>query len=205
MAAASLAMSEIAGALNKSSDQAFYQALSNNITSQLSNLFWNEARGFYVDVVNDEPLDHVGFPGMLPLCLNLEKNISRLSSILEKMFSAEELLDAFGLLSLSKKDPEFRTTGNYWRGNIWLNVQYLCLRGIKNLEDKGLLPQSTLKQKRKALQYSVLSNMLENYRLNSTKGGVYETYHPFTGLGYNNLPFTGWSSLALLMMSEDYL
>lgn len=36
----------------------------------------------------------------------------------------------FGLRSLSKSDPYFGKGEDYWRGHIWVNLNYLVLRAL---------------------------------------------------------------------------
>jgi mannosyl-oligosaccharide glucosidase len=39
----------------------------------------------------------------------------------------EELWSEFGLRSLSKKDEFYGTAENYWRGPVWMNMNYLAV------------------------------------------------------------------------------
>jgi mannosyl-oligosaccharide glucosidase len=46
------------------------------------------------------------------------------------------MLSKAGIRSLSKKDQFYLYRSNYWRGAVWINVNYLVLRGIfKNYID----------------------------------------------------------------------
>lgn len=68
---------------------------------------------------------------------------------------------------------------------------------------------------REKLQTAFVKNVYRNY-VKKKDGGIYETFHPYTGkgnevknsrlmnLGGNHVPFTGWTSLVLLIMSEFY-
>ena len=67
---------------------------------------------------------------MLPL------GSTRLDSILDVMESEEHLWTDFGLRSISKNDT-FYHVGNapgdepYWRGPIWVNINYLALKALQ--------------------------------------------------------------------------
>ena len=37
----------------------------------------------------------------------------------------------FGLRSLARNDAYFGTGENYWRGKVWINVNFLVLRALK--------------------------------------------------------------------------
>lgn len=51
--------------------------------------------------------------------------------MLDVLRDPEELWSKYGIRSLSKKDKFFGVGDNYWRGNIWLPINYLILRGLK--------------------------------------------------------------------------
>jgi mannosyl-oligosaccharide glucosidase len=199
MIASAKALSEIASAIGHPS--AHILKIDYDIfLERLQALFWSDSLQFYTDIKNSSGIHtgHIGFPGMLPVCLGFETNATRIQYLIQKM-SSDALLDKHGLLSLSRYDPKFRITGNYWRGNIWVNQQFLCCQGLKLYEKQ--FPEA--KQLRESIEQGIISTMYRNY-VSRTNGGIYETYHPFTGKGYNNVPFTGWSSLALLIMTQDY-
>jgi mannosyl-oligosaccharide glucosidase len=40
------------------------------------------------------------------------------------------MLSASGLRSLSKEDQFYLYRSNYWRGAVWVNVNFLLLRGL---------------------------------------------------------------------------
>ncbi|KAL9647109.1 hypothetical protein ABK040_004827 [Willaertia magna] len=205
MGKAALVMTNLAVELKKPVDRInYYRDLSYKIVSNLRNLYWNENIQFYVDKSTKFGLNsHIGVPGMLPICLNLEINETRIEKTIEKMSSTEFLFsEGHGLLSLSFKDPKFRRTGNYWRGNIWSPVQYICARGLYKYEKQGIRSAGVLRQK---IQNGFAQTVFNNYRLEDPSiGAIYETYHPYDGRGYNNYPFTGWTSLVVLLMAEDY-
>jgi mannosyl-oligosaccharide glucosidase len=54
----------------------------------------------------------------------------RLGAILDTIGDPEELWTDFGLRSLSKSDEFYGTAENYWRGPIWMNMNYLAVREL---------------------------------------------------------------------------
>ena len=56
----------------------------------------------------------------------------------------------------------------------------------------------------KALYRSLRSNLIKNiYNVYASQGYVYEQYDDETGKGLGSHPFTGWSSLVVLLMSFE--
>jgi len=47
------------------------------------------------------------------------------------MRDPELLFSEDGIRSLSKDDPSYGTLDNYWRGPVWMPINYLILRACK--------------------------------------------------------------------------
>ena len=47
------------------------------------------------------------------------------------MMDPELLMSEDGLRSLSISDPSYGTLDNYWRGPVWMPINYLVLRACK--------------------------------------------------------------------------
>lgn len=47
------------------------------------------------------------------------------------MMNPDLLLSEDGIRSLSISDPEYGTLDNYWRGAVWMPINYLILRACK--------------------------------------------------------------------------
>ena len=53
------------------------------------------------------------------------------SKIIEVLGDPEKLLSEDGVRSLSLSDPEYGTLDNYWRGAVWMPINYMVLRACK--------------------------------------------------------------------------
>lgn len=81
----------------------------------------------------------------------------------------KHLWTEFGLRSLSLSDPYFGTGENYWKGPIWLNINYLVLASLhNNYINEG--PHSAFaKEVYTKLRSNLISNMVKvakNFLLN---------------------------------------
>jgi mannosyl-oligosaccharide glucosidase len=51
---------------------------------------------------------------------------------LKTLADPTQMLSNAGLRSLGKKDQFYLYRSNYWRGAVWINVNFLVLRGLYN-------------------------------------------------------------------------
>ena len=117
----------------------------------------------------------------------------------------------------------------YWRGPIWININYLALSALYSYSSKSSvsagLSSEQIKLRAENIQlakniYSRLrSNVIRNiYDQFLETGYIWEQYNDGenqekfsedgmskkAGKGQGTFPFTGWSALVVLIMSEKY-
>ena len=74
---------------------------------------------------------HKGYISIFPLLLGLVPADSpHLGALLDMMSSPSHLWSDYGLRSLSKSDEFYSQGENYWRGPIWINMNYLALSSL---------------------------------------------------------------------------
>lgn len=57
-------------------------------------------------------------------------DLEEVKSSLKVLGDPEFMLGRSGVRSLSKTDQFYLHSSNYWRGAIWINVNFLVLRGL---------------------------------------------------------------------------
>lgn len=98
----------------------------------LDDLHWSEKDGCYCDATIDEFEEHMlvchkGYISLFPFLTGLIKADSpKLGKILA-LLGDDELFSPHGLRSLSKKDEHYGTDENYWRGPVWINMNYMAI------------------------------------------------------------------------------
>jgi mannosyl-oligosaccharide glucosidase len=102
-------------------------------------LHWSEKDKAFCDVTVDESDEsvhvcHKGYISLFPMLLGIvEPSSDHLGHILDLMHDPEEMWTPYGLRSLSAKDEFFGTGENYWKGPIWININYLAVHSLKTV------------------------------------------------------------------------
>lgn len=160
---------------------------------------WNAQLGFFNDLGDAGFAQHVGYVGLMPFCLGLVKagkEFDRIVSHIEHSL----LADGLGLRSLAKFDKLFGMGENYWRGSVWINVNYLCVEALRGYAERD--GSARLAELANTVARAVIGNVVKQY----WEGGfLYESYDANTGKGRGTRPFTGWTALVVLLMNSTQL
>jgi len=74
---------------------------------------------------------HKGYLSIFPLMLSLLSPTSpHVGAILDIICDPEHLWSPYGIRSLSASHPEFGQGENYWKGPIWIQMNYLVLSAL---------------------------------------------------------------------------
>ncbi|KAL2547190.1 Mannosyl-oligosaccharide glucosidase GCS1 [Forsythia ovata] len=150
---------------------------------------------------------HVGYVSLFPFMGRL---IPPDSWILEKQLdlisNRSALWTDFGLRSLAKTSTLYmkRNTEHdppYWRGPIWMNMNYLILSSLNHYSKV----EGPYRDRAKIIYTDLRDNLIRNVVRNYNQTGyLWEQYDQKKGKGKGARLFTGWTSLVLLIMAEAY-
>ncbi|KAF8370653.1 mogs-1 [Pristionchus pacificus] len=138
--------------------------------------------------------DAMGYVGLFPLIAHIvpATEHAKLRAILGHLNDPEELWTPFGIRSLSTLSPYYQARNTehdppYWRGSIWMPINYLLLRSLgEYAAEPGL--DAALREEfvgtHRRLKKALVGNLAK---------------------GKGTHPMTGWTSLVLMVMSEDDL
>jgi len=141
---------------------------------------------------------HLGYVNIFPLFFGLIPAASReFNATIELIGSRKHLWSDFGVRSLSTEDDEFQRRECYWTEPIWIPMNYLLLRGLRysyyyNQDARDLY---------QALRNNIMENMSATWKKTHN---FWENYDSFDGRGKGFPYFTGWTSLVILIYSEQY-
>ncbi|VDP79487.1 unnamed protein product [Echinostoma caproni] len=149
-----------------------------------------------------------GYLTLFPLLLRIiPPNSPRLGRLLDDLAS-EDIWTEHGLRSLSRSSPFYRKSNTkedlpYWRGAIWINMNYLAVKSLRYYATHSRTPTDVASR---ANQLAVrLSQNLVRTVLGELErtGYMWEQYDDNTGRGQRGHPFAGWTALVALIISPD--
>ena len=186
-------------------DIATFITMELHINKNLDALHWSPEENLYCDVTIDadyeEPVHacHPGYISLFPLLVGgiIPPDSPRLPHLLRLITSPDHLASPYGIRSLSPQSPAFATGENYWRGPIWININYLVL--VRLLE-YAKVPGPNQKAAREAyldLRGKVVRNVYKEWK---RTGFAWEQYDEGTGEGRRTKHFLGWTSLVVKIM-----
>ncbi|THH08538.1 hypothetical protein EW145_g2643 [Phellinidium pouzarii] len=201
-------MSNIAEYIGESDDEKSFIAIEKAILDNLEDLHWSEEDQMYCDVgINDDDdsykVCHKGYLSLFPFLLGLlEPSSPHLGPILDILRSPDHLWSPYGIRSLSASHPEFGQGENYWKGPIWMQMNYMALSSLYKKYAKEPGPnQSRAREIYAELRKNIIDNVFKEYE---RTGYVWEQYDALTGEGRRSHPFTGWTSLVAMILAEKY-
>ncbi|KAG8961017.1 Processing alpha glucosidase I [Tulasnella sp. 419] len=204
----SRSMRQIAEFLGNQEDEEEFRTIEENVLMNIDDLHWNEEQQLYCDAsVDDEDESyhecHRGYVSLFPFLLELLPSSSpHLKPILDLVRDPKHLWSAYGIRSLSASHPLFGKGENYWRGPIWIQMNYLALRALHNTYAAEPGPYyEQAKEIYTELRKNIIDNVFKEYE---RTGYVWEQYDAVSGEGKRSHPFTGWTSLVTLILSEKY-
>jgi mannosyl-oligosaccharide glucosidase len=161
----------------------------------------------YIDAQGNKQFDgHTGYLNFWPLFLYaVDPSDERFEITMRKLIDKDfGLWTPFGISSMSKYDPYYKLGDNYWTSPIWMNINFLIVKSLKDYSiDQRVNPslRADIYQAYKELRQNVIDMIVNDYE--STQF-IWEVYNDETGEGMDNHPFTGWSGLVANLMAEIY-
>lgn len=208
MAVMSRSMSQISKLLGKNEDNERYTKNYYGIVANINRQMWSDDEKSYCDLTIDDDDDedvfvcHVGYVSLMPFIHQLipSKATIPLMSSLGQIYNPKKLWTNYGIRSLSKDDAFFHKGEDYWRGNIWINMNYMILKSLLHYgenEEVDYDVRQLANEIYTKLRKNVVNNVFEEWQ---KTGQYWEQYNEMDGHGQRTKNFTGWTSLVILIM-----
>lgn len=148
-----------------------------------------------------------GYVSLFPFILQIvDPDSPQLEDILQDLRDPSLLWTKYGLRSLAKTSPLYMKYNTeydapYWRGPIWINLNYLTVRAAHHYSNVKGPYQESARRVYEELRKNLIQNIIKQYKIS---GYLWEHYDDSDGEGRGSHPFTGWTSLVVLLMAEIY-
>jgi mannosyl-oligosaccharide glucosidase len=186
------------GGVDAARDVITFATNFNYIRGALESIHWSDEAQAYCDITVSSGVRqfvcHKGYVSLMPFLAGTEHPTSaHLPAILNLISDPKHLWTPHGIRSLSLQDEFHGKDENYWRGPIWLNMNYLVLIRLYALADYS---------PRARKMYISLRENIVNTVYNSWQdtGFAWEQYNEETGAGQRTQGFTGWTALVVKIM-----
>jgi mannosyl-oligosaccharide glucosidase len=105
------------------------------IRAALDDIYWSSEDRGYCDVAPKDKafskVCHIGYVSLMPFLVGLlEHDHPNLGHVLDMIRDEKKLWSHYGLRSLSLSDEFYGKDENYWRGPIWINVNFLAIQRL---------------------------------------------------------------------------
>ncbi|KAF2688499.1 glycoside hydrolase family 63 protein [Lentithecium fluviatile CBS 122367] len=190
--------------LDETDDAAEFARYEEAIVHNIDDLHWSESHQAHCDATIDDYEEnklvcHKGYISLFPFLTGLvDKDSKKLGAILDLIADEDHLWTDFGLRSLSKSSEFYHTEEDYWRGPIWMNMNYLAVQQLLTIAQQKGPHQSRATKLYTALRKNLVNTVYESWK---ETGFAWEQYNPETGKGQRTQHFTGWTSLVVKIMS----
>ena len=137
-----VALGRIAAFLDRKEDEAKFKEHADNIIRSIDSIHWSDSQRAYCDTtINEhdqvEEVCHKGYISLFPFTSKLLNSTHpNLGAVLDLIQDPEELWSPYGLRSLSQRDDLYGTGENYWRGAVWVNINYMVLERLLVSEEE---------------------------------------------------------------------
>jgi mannosyl-oligosaccharide glucosidase len=204
-------------------DATVFESHRSAITASLERIHWSSQLRSYCDTtLGEEGFVHVchqGYVSLMPFLAGLlEHDHLHMGDVLDLMRDERKLWSPHGLRSLSLSDEFYGKDENYWRGPVWININFLAVQRllvrIMHLYQQSEVPksakclqevaqkvgpyQATARKIYTELRQNIVSTVYESWK---SSGFAWEQYNPDTGTGQRTQHFTGWTALVVKIMA----
>lgn len=152
-------------------------------------------------------IPHFGYVNLFPMIMGLlDPTNSKLESIFRQIEDPESMWSPYGLRSISKRSfyyHKYNTPSDapYWRGPIWIPINFLVLKGLNHYGTVTGPYQVKAHSIYVRLRENIIRNVFNEYRRTNY---VWENYADSDGKGQGTYPMTGWTALVVRIMGERY-
>jgi neutral trehalase len=170
MAINALYMSALGDILNDKEISFRYKKAYFTIKTRVNSLMWNQDKGFYYDLDENEKQLGVKTIGAFWALLAEIPNEDRAELLISHLTNPEEFGTEHPFPTLAANEPEFSKDGNGYRGSVFAPYTYMIIKGLEKYNHYELARECAIRH-----MYYVLDSLNPE---GSQKPTVWEAYKP---------------------------
>jgi len=194
-------MKTLSSYFDSTEENSRFAQIFEQLKGKLHSVFLDPGPLLYKDASRNHQFSpHIGYINLFPLFFGYLSNSTEanaVNSYLKFLSTQCPLCTNYGLTSLSPQDSYFGHGDNYWTSPIWININYLVVRGLY----KFYSDMPSAKTIYSDLRKRIVENVCNNWE---SSGFFFENYNFYNGRGQKAHPFNGWTSLVSLILFENY-
>ncbi len=204
-------MAKIAGILEDAENEAFFNKWYEKIKNDINQKLWSEKDGFYFDFdINNNELQKIWtVASFLPILAGICDQ-KQTEQLIKHLTDKNRFYTEMPIPSVSKHDSNY--SSDMWRGPVWLNYNYMVIKGLENCGYGSLateIAQKTVhslnywyKKSGTVFEYYDPDNLSSPATLDR-KGAVFEPYD--FNIRYQSVRDYGWSNTICLDLLHNEL
>jgi hypothetical protein len=168
-------------------DPTYFERWADKTAAAIESRLWEEEHSTYfdLDLVAGQPLTTRVGPAFAPLYAGVPSQ-ERAERVIEALLRHRAIIDesTWAIPSVSPHEVSF-TPNNYWRGPIWINVNWFLYHGLRRYGRGDLAAE---------LRRAMIDL--------PKRSGFYEHFNPLSGQGQGESDFSWTASLVLNLLFE---
>lgn len=153
----------IAEILGMDSEANMWRRRSTSIVQRMIQDFWDNEKGVFQAMYNDEPVPVLTPFNLYPLWTGqLPKELNQ--RLIQHLTDPSEFWGEYLIPSVARNDQHYEPS-KMWRGSIWVNINYFFIEALRQIGEDDLADEITQKTLDLIMRHP----------------GIYEYYHPDNG------------------------
>jgi Mannosylglycerate hydrolase MGH1-like glycoside hydrolase domain/Glycosyl hydrolases family 2, sugar binding domain len=124
-------LSAIAKQLGDDAKAAAWEGESQELSSKINALLWNELDGYYYDLTNAGQHSMVRHIGAFWTILAGVADDAAVTRLVDHLEDPTEFKRPHRYPTLAASHPDYAASGNYWRGSVWAPTNYMIIKGLQ--------------------------------------------------------------------------
>ncbi|MCL0093381.1 hypothetical protein M1O53_00065 [Dehalococcoidia bacterium] len=188
-------LAKMAKVLGLGSDAKIFETRADTLIRQIRSHLWDQGDSFFYDL-GSEGFIKVPTPAAFLTLFAEVATRNHAEALIKHLGDEKEFWTPYPIPSVAINDPKFSL--RYWRGPVWINVNYVVYLGLRKYGYDELANE---------LRDKTIRMVIDLY---ARRGHFFEFYSPHTGDIIDLLPpkpakhFVGWTGLIINLLADKY-